>query len=136
VTRLATAVGDWARSRADVVGVALVGSHARGAAGLTSDVDIVVLTTAPTSYHSEEWPAQIAWPVGDEVRSEWNDVSYGALWSRHLMLASGTRIEMGFAAPTWAQIDPVDPGTAAVIRDGCVVLWDPSGLFAALLRAV
>jgi hypothetical protein len=136
VILLSDALRDWARLRADILGVAMVGSYARGTAGPESDVDFVVLTTAPASYRAGDWPTQIAWPAGDDVRPEWSDVSYGALWARHLAFASGTRVEVGFAAPTWAQVAPVDPGTWAVVSAGCVVVWDPSGLLAALLRVV
>jgi uncharacterized protein len=136
VMLLSDALRAWARPRADIVGVALVGSYARGSAGPESDVDFVVLTTAPASYRNGDWPRQIEWPAGDDVRTEWSDVSYGALWARHLEFASGTRVEVGFAAPTWAQIAPVDPGTSAVVRAGCIVLWDPLGLLAALRRVV
>jgi uncharacterized protein len=136
VMLLSDALCDWARRRADIAGVALVGSYARGTGGPESDVDFVVLTTVPASYRTGDRPRQIAWPASDDVPFEWTDVSYGALWARHLEFASGTRVEVGFAAPTWTQIAPVDPGTSAVVRAGCVVLWDPSGLFTALPRVV
>ena len=136
VTLLCDAVRDWAERRSDIMGLALVGSYARGAGGPESDVDFVVLTTTPALYRERDWPSDIAWPAGDAVRSEWKDISYGALWARHLTLASGARVELGFAAPAWAATTPPDPGTAAVVRDGCVVLRDPHGLFAALSRAV
>lgn len=34
----------WARSRSDILGVALVGSHASGRAGEESDVDLAIVT--------------------------------------------------------------------------------------------
>ena len=136
VALLADAVRDWAREREDVVAVALVGSHARGAARPDSDVDFVVLTTSPASYRAAAWPAQIAWPARAAARPAWADVAYGALWARHLELTDGTRVEVGFAAPAWARVAPVDAGTAAVARAGCEVVWDPTGLLAALRSAV
>ena len=136
VTQVVDAMREWASQRVDIVGVALVGSHARAAAGPDSDVDFVVITTNSESYRARGWPMQIRWPAGDEVQPTWIDVAYGALWARHLVLASGTRVEVGFAAPAWTQTDPVDPGTAVVVRGGWVVLWDPSGILASLRRAV
>jgi uncharacterized protein len=136
VSLLGEAVCDWARGRTDVVAVALVGSHARGAARPDSDVDFVVVTTEPEFYRAAAWPAQIVWPSGGSVRPAWADAAYGALWARHLELTDGTRVEVGFAAPAWARVRPVDAGTAAVVRGGCEVLWDPSGLLATLRRAV
>jgi predicted nucleotidyltransferase len=40
----------WASERVDVHGLALVGSHARGAARDESDIDLVILTDQPGSY--------------------------------------------------------------------------------------
>ncbi len=37
----------WTRGGADVVGGALVGSHARGEARPDSDVDLMIVTTSP-----------------------------------------------------------------------------------------
>jgi hypothetical protein len=136
VAQLVDALREWASQRVDIVGVALVGSHARAAAGPDSDVDFVVVTTTSESYRAGGWPAQIKWPAGDEVQPHWIDVTYGALWARHLELASGTRVEVGFAAPAWTQTDPVDPGTAVVVGGGWVVVWDPTGILAGLRCAV
>lgn len=134
---LVDAVRGWARGRADIVAVALVGSHARAAARPDSDVDFVVLAVAPETYRVDTtWPTQIAWPTGAAVRPAWADVVYGALWARHLTLADDTRVEVGFAAPSWARPAPVDAGTLSVVRGGCEVLWDPENRLAALMRAV
>jgi predicted nucleotidyltransferase len=133
---LAESICDWSCERADVVGVALVGSHARGTARPDSDVDFVVLTSAPASYRAAEWPVQVAWPRDVSVRPVWVDVTYGALWARHLELTDGTRVEIGFAAPEWARVTPVDAGRAAVVQGGFKILWDPSGLLAALRRVI
>jgi uncharacterized protein len=136
VALLVDAICEWARARPDIVGVALVGSQARGSARPDSDVDFVVLTTAPEQYRATAWPAQIAWPWGGGPPREWVDVAYGALWARHLEFTGGTRVEVGFAAPTWAGVAPVDAGTEAVVRGGYEILWDPLGLLSALRRAV
>jgi predicted nucleotidyltransferase len=39
----------WASSQADVQGIALVGSYARGAARDDSDIDLVILTHQPAT---------------------------------------------------------------------------------------
>ena len=40
----------WAERRSDIVGVALVGSWARGAASLDSDIDLILLTPNPDAF--------------------------------------------------------------------------------------
>ena len=37
----------WAPMRSDIVGLALVGSHARGTATAESDVDLAIIATEP-----------------------------------------------------------------------------------------
>ena len=54
---------------------------------------------------------------------------------RRVRLSSGLEIEFGFVAPSWATTDPVDPGTAAVVRDGVQSLYDPLGLIETLAAA-
>jgi len=40
----------WAKTRGDILGVAVVGSYARGTTSPTSDLDLLVLTTSPVDY--------------------------------------------------------------------------------------
>jgi hypothetical protein len=52
----------------------------------------------------------------------------GALTERRLRLPSGLEIEFGFVEPSWANVDPVDPGTAAVVlHGGLLPVYDPHG---------
>jgi uncharacterized protein len=101
----------WAAARPDVRALALVGSVARGDAGAGSDIDIVVLTTAPERYVSE-----VAW-IGElgGVRvlrtQQWGDIT-----ERRLALADGTEIDCGIGRPGWRPL----PETRA--------LYDPERL--------
>ncbi len=131
--RVVGAAGEWARARADVVGLAVIGSWARGAARVDSDIDILVLTTDPTTYvEGESW---ISGALGEEApviaTRRW-----GPLVERRVLLASGTEIEWGFATPHWASTSPLDPGTANVIRDGCIAVHDPDRIFEHLVSQV
>jgi len=65
----------WAAARADVVAVGIVGSHARGAARVDSDVDVVILSTRAGAMLEEDWPS-----VFGEVQSRTIE-DYGALRS-------------------------------------------------------
>lgn len=119
----------WAAARADIAGLLLAGSWARGAARPDSDVDLVVLTTVPEAYADDAWAAELG--LGARIRTgQWGPVTE----YRH-RAADGLEVEIGVAHPDWARTDPVDAGTRRVVTDGTRPLHDPSGLLAALLRA-
>jgi predicted nucleotidyltransferase len=127
------AVGAWGPRRDDIRAVALVGSWARGTATTTSDVDVVVLTDRVIGYvASADWVADAVGERAAMVRT----ADWGVLTERRVRLSSGLEVEFGFAPCSWAAVDPVDPGTAAVVRDGCVPLFDPDGLLDRLAAAV
>ena len=122
-------VTQWARSRPDIRAVALVGSWARGQARLDSDLDLLVLTTASAAYREDSnWPAELNLPIAG-----WGDETYGLAWSRRLELLGGGTVELTFAPLGWAEVAPVDAGTARVIGDGCQILYDPDGRLARLV---
>ncbi|HET8741344.1 MAG TPA: nucleotidyltransferase domain-containing protein [Gaiella sp.] len=124
-------VGRWAASRGDVAAVALVGSWARGEAQAGSDVDLVVLTHDPAAYLEHDgWIEQLA-PGTRLVRA----ASWGAIDERRLLLPSGLEVEVGVGRPSWADTDPVDPGTRRVVCDGLRPVFDPAGLLAAVVAA-
>jgi uncharacterized protein len=128
---IATIVG-WAKEQPTVQAVALVGSHARRTAGADSDIDIVGLTTNPQAFR-----ADTAWlkAIGAEV-SKWQDEDYGQLWSRRLWLKDSAEIELGVTSPSWAAVNPLNPGTRAIIADGCRILHDPTKILNRLCAAV
>jgi predicted nucleotidyltransferase len=115
-----------------VVAIGLAGSWARGAGRSQSDVDLVVLLEEPDSVlDTTAWFSAFGDGV-DLVRS----ADFGALQERRLRLRDALVVEVGLGRPEWARTDPVDPGTARVVRDGLVALYDPHGLLAALCEAV
>jgi predicted nucleotidyltransferase len=128
--RVVRSVADWANQQRDIVGVAVVGSWARGAARMDSDIDLVILTTEKERYViADDW-VEPALALDAEVvrRQEWGPVT-----ERRVRLQSGLEVEFGFTAPSWAATAPVDPGTARVISDGCVPLVDHGGYFHQLI---
>jgi uncharacterized protein len=127
----------WAACRADIAAVVLVGSWARGAARVDSDVDLMILTNSPTVFRQDEtWINEIRWTSIDVEIDDWEDKDYGAVWSRHIYLNDETEIEFSFGFLSWASIEPVDAGTFRVISDGCQILYDPEGLLRKLISAV
>lgn len=121
----------WAMPQPDIVAVMLVGSHARNAARPDSDVDVIILTTQPQRYTEDT-----AWMgiLGETIRYSHED--WGAVHGIRAFYADGLEVEYGITTPAWAATAPVDPGTRRVIADGARIIYDPSGLGAALIRAV
>ncbi|WP_314219629.1 nucleotidyltransferase domain-containing protein [Streptomyces zaehneri] len=130
VCRVVGRVTRWAGNRSDVVGLLLVGSFARGAARPDSDVDLVVLSTAPARYAQDDgWARELA--LGEVVRvQEWGPVTE---W--RYVTASGLEVEVGVGSAHWARTDPVDGGTRRVVTDGAWPLYDPAGILRALIQA-
>ena len=128
---------DWAEQDPDIVAMALVGSWASGRARDDSDVDVIVLVNEPSNFRAtEDWLRVIAWRDARLSVREWVDADYGAVWSRHLSCEPALEVELSFAEPSWAAFDPVDPGTARVVRRGCRVIYDPRGHLSKLTSAL
>jgi predicted nucleotidyltransferase len=120
----------WAGRRDGVRALALIGSWAYGAPREDSDVDVVLLTEAPSDYiEREDWLSEVG-----AVRLV-QTVDWGAITERRFALASGLEVELGVGSPSWASLDPLDAGTRRVASDGMRVLYDPDGLLAALVAA-
>jgi hypothetical protein len=137
IDRILQAILPWATSQQDIRGLALVGSHARGAARQDSDIDLVLLVAAPETFRSDiSWIEIIDWPAIGARVATWRDEDYGAVWSRRLWLDPALEVEMSFAPLTWANIAPLDPGTRRVISNGYVILYDPDEAFHRLCSAV
>ena len=138
VDGIVDAIVQWAKTQSTTHAVALVGSHARRTARFDSDIDIVVLTTEPSAYRNgKEWLNAIDWASVGAHPADSRDEDYGALWSRRVWLdRNAGEIELSFAAPSWADRNPVDAGTHRVVADGMHILHDPEGILASLKLAV
>jgi predicted nucleotidyltransferase len=130
VERVLAAFAAWAPARADVVAVGLVGSWARGTARMDSDVDVVVVSSGP-----DERAAAAGWPGQLRAAAEVRRRRWGVLLETRLETAGGLEVEIGVVPVEWTAVDPVDAGTARVVRDGLRILYDPEGRLAALQRA-
>lgn len=131
IESLLTHVAAWATGQADLVGVALVGSRARGSARPDSDADLVFLTRDPERYlWREEWAQAVG---GSEIQGS---ARRGMLVEQRLRTPSGLELDVGIGSPRWASLDPLDCGTARVVREGCRIIHDPEGLLARLRSAV
>jgi predicted nucleotidyltransferase len=123
VAELILSVQAWAVSRADVHGVALVGSHARQTATPVSDVDLVIVCEAPSELvRHADWLRVFGTPRRT-AREDWGRVTSLRVW-----YADGLEVEFGIADRAWASA-PMDADTRQVIEDGCVVVFDRGSAF-------
>jgi predicted nucleotidyltransferase len=125
-----TELREWARTQADITGVLLVGSHARGQAREDSDVDVVILAQTPERYLEDTSFAQ---RFGRVTRLEEED--WGRVTSLRVRYESGLEVEFSLTDPGWASLPP-DPGTQGVVSDGAQILLDREGELARLIASV
>ena len=131
VQRFLDELAAWAAQRGDVVGVALVGSYARGTAGPDSDVDVVILAEDPERLLSDAtWVGRFG-EAGEPERED-----YGVVQSLRVTYGDGLEVEFGITSPKWADTETLDRGTREVVEGGCRVVFDRDGALAALVRQV
>ena len=121
-------VGDlkeWAFEDSRVQGLVLVGSYARGAERMASDVDLVILTNDPDALADSSW-FSIRRPGSRLVRSR----RWGPIRERRYRLRCGLLVELDFAPLDWAAV-PLDAGTRRVLSDGHLIIYDTGLLEAA-----
>ena len=126
-----TELVSWAGSEEVVLGVALVGSYARGEARPDSDIDLVLLCKESAALLNDtQWLARF----GDTVSSRHGD--YGVVQSEHVLYSDGLNVEYGVTTLEWTETQPIDDGTRRVVTDGLRILYDPSGAFRKIQEAV
>jgi hypothetical protein len=125
-------VARWARSRADIHGLALVGSYASGKARPDSDLDVIILADAPEAYEGADW---VQCAIGQRRVVATRKQRFGNVWSLFVALAEDPVIEFTFAERSWAKSDPPAPEVCRIVRDGMVVLCDPLGELLRLSKA-
>ncbi len=119
-----------ARGQADIEGVALVGSHARGTATKDSDVDLMILSSNYRGYFGDkEWLSLFG--VVQNCETE----MWGCVETLRVTYETGREIEYNFCAPSWADI-PIDAGTQCVVSAGMKILFDPALKLEALQQVV
>jgi len=138
IEHIVRAVLAWASAEPKIRAVALVGSHARGAARRDSDIDLVVLVTDSQGFRADTtWLEQIHWQAVDSRAQKWQDEDYGVAWSRRVWLAADSvQVELTFTPISWANVDPRDAGTFSVISRGCRILYDPDALLVRLCEGI
>jgi hypothetical protein len=127
VARFLDRFTDWAAAQPHIQAAALVGSHARGSASSTSDVDLVILADDPERFLADRaWLATFGTPIA-ESREE-----YGGLTSLRVHFPGFLEVEFGLTTIRWAHV-PVDPGTLDVISGGMRILFEPVRILSSLV---
>ena len=117
----------WAAAQPDIQAAALVGSHARGSATPTSDIDLVILADDPERFLTDQTWVEIFGTPATARREE-----YGNVTSLRVDYDEGLEVEFGFTIVRWAAV-PVDPGTRDVISGGMRVLFERGPILSRML---
>jgi predicted nucleotidyltransferase len=118
VEQFLRAFTEWVAAQPAIRAVALVGSHARGAALATSDVDLVLLVQQPQQYlEHRDWTERFGAVRQQRVEP------YGKVTSLRVWYAGGLEVEYGLTDTRWAAL-PLDAGTERVISDGLQVILE------------
>jgi uncharacterized protein len=100
---------------------------------MDSDMDLVVLTDDVAAYVSAAtWVNAATNTQAPVVLTR----AWGPLTERRVLLPSGFEVEYGFAPKSWADVTPVDQGSASVVTDGFRILYDPDDLLTLLVEQV
>lgn len=123
-------VTKWAENKSEILGVALVGSYARHQARDDSDVDLVLLASAPQDFiNNPEWIKNFG-SVKSYTVEDW-----GLVTSLRVYYTDNLEVEYGLTSPEWAS-EPIDEGTRRIIFDGMQILFDKTGLLDQALKEV
>lgn len=124
------AVCDRLAGQPGVLGIALVGSHARGEARPDSDIDLILVCDDPAALLADR-----AWVEKFEEVQSAQVEDWGLCTSLRVFYANGPEVEFGIVPEQWTALPP-DPGTAKVVCEGMRILFDPQGILAQLMDAI
>jgi uncharacterized protein len=123
-------VVSWSKTRDDILGLAVVGSYARGDARPDSDVDLVIVCSNPLKYLDDT-----TWVTNFGAAQETSLEDWGLVQSLRVLYRHGLEVEFGVTSSEWTRLPP-DGGTAAVVREGFSILLDRTGQLGRLLDFV
>jgi predicted nucleotidyltransferase len=107
----------WANGRNDIIGIMLVGSHARREAMPDSDIDLIILCDESQRFLEDtRWIERFT--SVDRISTE----RWGAIETVRAYIDQ-IEVEFNFADLTWIS-SPIDEGTGRVLAGGRKVLLD------------
>lgn len=118
----------WSKKQNEIMGVAIVGSFARGDFYADSDVDLVIITTdkmntIDTIYSQFHYDEMIHHSI-----EEW-----GILTSLRIFYKNELEIEYGVVSNQWIE-EPLDEGTKEVVENGFKILVDKENIFSSVTK--
>lgn len=123
VEHLGCRLQTWAADVADLRGACVVGSYAYRRPRMSSDLDLMLLSEDPGRYGAwlgVDSPLSPARLLGTRT--------WGPVTELRFVHRTGLQLDVGVTTPAWAHPDPLDAGTARVIRDGLWIVHDPDRL--------
>lgn len=114
-----------------ILASALVGSRARGTEREDSDFDLIILTDKIEEFFKDDFWVKCFHRWRESKIEDW-----GAVKTIRAFYKNGDVYEFNFAAPSWAETNPLDEGTRRVVKDGMKILYDPQGILEKLQTAV
>ena len=123
-------INAWTESQSNIIAIALVGSYARGEATESSDVDLVIITSSPEAMINN--PAWIE-NFGRPLKIDYED--WGKIQSIRAHYPNGLEVEFGITDKNWLA-QPIDEGTASVIKCGIEVVFEREGFLSVKLGEI
>lgn len=121
----------WANAEPDVKAIALVGSHARGQAKSSSDIDLMIICEDPSRYlEQSNWLSRFG-ELKEVQREDW-----GLVQTWRAFYQDGREVEFNFTTEQWCSKSEIDSGTGRVISDGVRIIFDPASLLTVLLESL
>jgi predicted nucleotidyltransferase len=119
---------NWCKKQNEIIGVAIVGSFARGDFNADSDVDLVIISTdkmntIDTIYSQFHYDEMIHHSI-----EEW-----GILTSLRIFYKNELEIEYGVVTKQWVE-EPLDEGTKEVVENGFMILLDKENIFSSVTK--
>lgn len=139
----------WAKGDEMIVGLAVVGSYARGDEREESDLDLMLVVEDKERFlKAREWIELFGVKAQDEVVEDWGLVTSVRVWYEPMRCPKAStsfeirrdkspgllrEVEFGFAGLEWMRV-PVDEKTARVVRNGIRILYDPEGRLSGMVE--
>ncbi len=121
----------WSRKQPELKASAVIGSYASGKARPDSDLDLVLITSAPKKYlESTEWLSEFGATSSLELED------WGLVQSWRAVFDDGSEVEFCITTEEWCSNEQINDGTGRVISNGVRIIHDPDQILENLVSMV